>query len=76
MATTDTEPLILQQLLEKELLKDVPSDINDFVLKLWNKGVFSLEVVDLHITPPTVAITDVEVSDEIQVPDGQVESGT
>lgn len=57
-------------------MQDVPANINDFVLKEWDKGVFSLELLDMSITPPTVAITDEGISDEIHVPKGQVKVGT
>lgn len=76
MTESTKAELILQHPLKEELLQDVPADANDFQLKHWDRGVFSLELLSLAITPPTVAITDGGVSDEVHVPEGQVKEGT
>lgn len=76
MTEISKEQLILQQPSKDALLQDVPADVNAFQLKHWDKGVFSLELLNLAITPPTVAIADGGVSDEINVPEGQIKEGT
>lgn len=75
MAALDPAP-ILQHPSEDDLFQGVPKDVKDYRLKHWDKGVFSLELLNLSITPPTVDISDGVVSGHIKIPPGQVKEGT
>lgn len=73
MATT-YEALILKGPSKTDLLRDVPESITDFPLQHWDKGVFSLELLDQAITPVTV--TYGEGGRKLHFPKGQVTRGT
>lgn len=75
MAALDPAP-ILEHPSEDDLFQGVPKDVKDYRLKHWDKGVFSLELLNLSITPPTVNIFDGVVSGHIKIPPGQVKEGT
>lgn len=55
MAAPDPAP-ILEHPSQDELYKGVPEDVKDYSLKHWDKGVFSLELLNLFITPTTLNI--------------------
>ena len=76
MTEITKEQPILQHPSKDELLQDVPADVNDFRLKHWDKGIFSLELHNLAITAPTKAVTNGSISDEVVVSEGQVKEGT
>lgn len=75
MAALEPAP-ILEHPSEDDLFQAVPEDVKDYRLKHWDKGVFSLELLNLSITPPTVNIFDGVVSGHIEIPAGQVKEGT
>lgn len=74
MATISKEALILKGPSKTELLQDVPENIVEFPLSHWDKGVFSLELLDLDITP--VTITHGQGSRKIHFSKGHVKRGT
>ena len=76
MATIATQPSILEHPSLEQLLQGVPADVNDFTHKHWDKGVFSLELLDLAITPSSAVITDGGVSNEHKTPIAQIRKGT
>ena len=67
---------ILEHPSVDELFNGVPKDVKDYRLKHWDKGVFSLELLNLSITPSTVDISDGVVSGPLKIPLGQVKEGT
>lgn len=71
---TNYEALILRWPSKKDLLRDVPESITEFPLQHWDKGVFSLELLDQDITPVTV--TSGKGGRKLQFPKGQVTRGT
>lgn len=71
---TNYETLILRGPSKKDLLQDVPESITEFPLQHWDKGVFSLELLDQDITPVTV--THGKEGRKLQFPKGQVTRGT
>lgn len=71
---TNYEALILRGPSKKDLLRDVPESITEFPLQHWDKGVFSLELLDQDITPVTV--THDKDGRKLQFPKGQVTRGT
>lgn len=75
MAALNSTP-ILEHPSQDELFKGVPEDVKDYRLKHWDKGVFSLELLNLSITPATLNIHDGLVSDHLKIPSGQVKEGT
>lgn len=75
MAALEPAP-ILEHPSEADLFQAVPEDVKDYRLKHWDKGIFSLELLNLSITPPTVNIFDGVVSGLIEIPAGQVKEGT
>lgn len=75
MDALDLAP-ILEHPSEDELFKSVPEGVKDYRLKHWNKGVFSLELLNLSITPTTLKIYNGVVSGHPKIPSGQVKEGT
>lgn len=75
MAAPNPAP-ILEHPSRDELYKGVPENVKDYRLKQWDKGVFSLELLNLSITPPTLNIYDGVVSGHLKIPSGQVKEGT
>lgn len=75
MAAPDPAP-ILEHPSQVELYKGVPEDVKDYSLKHWDKGVFSLELLNLSITPATLNVYDGVVSGHLKIPSGQVKEGT
>lgn len=75
MDALDLAP-ILEHPSQDELFKSVPEDVKDYRLKHWNKGVFSLELLNLSITPTTLKIDNGVVSGHPKIPSGQVKEGT
>ena len=75
MAALEPAP-ILEHPSQDDLFQAAPEDVKDYRLKHWDKGVFSLELLNLSITPPTVNISDGVVSGHIEIPAGQVKEGT
>lgn len=71
---TNYEALILRGPSKTDLLRDVPESITEFPLQHWDKGVFSLELLDQGITPVTV--TYGKDGRKLQFPKGQVKRGT
>lgn len=74
MPAIDKEALILKGLSKAEILRDVPESITDYPLQHWDKGVFSLELLDQAITP--VPITHGRGSRSVHFPKGQIKRGT
>lgn len=74
MATIDKEALILKGPSKTELLRDVPESITEYPFEHWDKGVFSLELLDQAITP--VTITHGRGPRRIHFPKGQIKRGT
>lgn len=75
MAALDPAP-ILEYPSQDELFQDVPENVKDYRLKHWNKGVFSLELLNLSITPTTLNVYNGVVSSHLKISSGQVEEGT
>lgn len=74
MANIDKEALILKGPSKKDLLRDVPENIADFQLQHWDKGIFSLELLDQAITP--VSVTYGQGRRKLHFPKGHVKRGT
>lgn len=71
---TNYESLILRGPSKTDLLRDVPESITEFPLHHWDKGVFSLELLDQDITP--VIVIHGKGGRKLQFSKGQVTRGT
>lgn len=74
MPVINKEALILKGPSKEEILRDVPESITDYPLQHWDKGVFSLELLNQAIDP--VPIAHGKGARSVHFPKGQIKRGT